>query len=66
MQGIGASGLMILAMAWVVQTKGPLYASAFNPLLLFIVAIVASMVLDEKLNLGRYILYVFMMVMFFR
>ncbi|KAI5385860.1 WAT1-related protein At1g25270 [Lathyrus oleraceus] len=50
--GIGASGLMILAMAWVVQTKGPLYASAFNPLLLFIVAIVASMVLDEKLNLG--------------
>ncbi|KAL5054607.1 hypothetical protein RYX36_035289 [Vicia faba] len=50
--GIGASGLMILAMAWVVQAKGPLYASAFNPLLLFIVAIVASMVLDEKLNLG--------------
>ncbi|XP_058731363.1 WAT1-related protein At1g68170-like [Vicia villosa] len=50
--GIGASGLMILTMAWVVQTKGPLYASAFNPLMLLIVAIVASMVLDENLNLG--------------
>ncbi|XP_058734021.1 WAT1-related protein At1g68170-like [Vicia villosa] len=50
--GIGASGIMYLAMAWVVQTKGPLYTSAFNPIMLLIVAIVVSMILDEKLNLG--------------
>ncbi|PNY08326.1 auxin-induced protein 5ng4-like [Trifolium pratense] len=50
--GILASGVMILVMAWVVQMKGPLYASAFNPLMLLFVAIVASMLLDEKLNLG--------------
>ncbi|XP_057415227.1 WAT1-related protein At1g25270-like isoform X2 [Lotus japonicus] len=51
-QGILASGVMILVIAWVVQMKGPLFASAFNPLMLLIVAFVASMVLDEKLNLG--------------
>lgn len=50
--GILASGVMILVIAWVVQMKGPLFASAFNPLMLLIVAFVASMVLDEKLNLG--------------
>ncbi|XP_058731360.1 WAT1-related protein At1g25270-like [Vicia villosa] len=50
--GIGASGIMVFVMAWVVQTKGPIYASAFNPLMLLIVALVASMILDEKLNLG--------------
>ncbi|GAU24132.1 hypothetical protein TSUD_83670 [Trifolium subterraneum] len=50
--GILASGVMLLVMAWVVQTKGPLYASAFNPLMLLFVAFVASMILDEKLNLG--------------
>lgn len=50
--GVFASGIMILVMAWVVQKKGPLYASAFNPLMLLIVAFVASMLLDEKLNLG--------------
>jgi hypothetical protein len=48
-----ASGVMVLVLAWVVQTKGPLYASAFNPLMLLFVAFVASMLLDEKLNLGR-------------
>ncbi|KAJ1378063.1 EamA domain [Sesbania bispinosa] len=50
--GILASGLMILVMAWCVKTKGPLFTSAFNPLMLLIVAVAASMLLDEKLNLG--------------
>ncbi|KAK2437447.1 WAT1-related protein [Trifolium repens] len=50
--GIMASGVMVLVLAWVVQTKGPLYASTFNPLMLLFVAFVASMLLDEKLNLG--------------
>ncbi|TKY59547.1 WAT1-related protein [Spatholobus suberectus] len=50
--GILASGVMIVVMAWCVRTKGPLFASAFNPLMLVIVAIAASLTLDERLYLG--------------
>ncbi|KAK7363196.1 hypothetical protein VNO77_05327 [Canavalia gladiata] len=50
--GILASGIMIVIMAWCVRTKGPLFTSAFNPLMLVIVAIAASLTLDEKLYLG--------------
>ncbi|XP_058731361.1 WAT1-related protein At1g68170-like [Vicia villosa] len=50
--GILGSGIMYLVMAWVIQAKGPLYTAAFNPLMLLFVTVVASMILDEKLNLG--------------
>ncbi|XP_038986374.1 WAT1-related protein At2g39510-like [Phoenix dactylifera] len=38
--------------AWCIQRKGPLYASIFNPLTLVIVALLSSLLLNEKLHLG--------------
>jgi len=54
-QGIVASGIMVIVIAWCVGMRGPLYASAFNPLMLVLVAIAGSLMLDENLYLGRYI-----------
>ncbi|XVF68124.1 hypothetical protein PTKIN_Ptkin10aG0178000 [Pterospermum kingtungense] len=53
--GILGSGLTIFLVSWGVQVKGPLYASIFNPLGLVFVAIVGSLVLEEKLHLGSII-----------
>lgn len=39
-----------------IRMRGPLFVSVFNPLLLIIVAIIGSLVLDEKLHLGRYVI----------
>ncbi|XP_061338503.1 WAT1-related protein At1g25270-like [Gastrolobium bilobum] len=50
--GIMASGIMIIVIAWCIHVRGPLFASSFNPLMLVLVAIVASLTLDEKLYLG--------------
>ncbi|KAJ0971983.1 hypothetical protein J5N97_019942 [Dioscorea zingiberensis] len=50
--GILASGLSVSLMAWCIRKKGPLYASVFNPLTLVIVALLGSLLLDEKLHLG--------------
>ncbi|XP_058747099.1 WAT1-related protein At1g68170-like isoform X2 [Vicia villosa] len=41
--------------AWCVRKKGPVYASAFSPLNLLIVAIAASLLLDETLYVGSVI-----------
>ncbi|KAL9451342.1 hypothetical protein AB3S75_012993 [Citrus x aurantiifolia] len=54
--GIVASGLMVTLISWCVRTRGPLFASIFNPLMLVVVAILGSLILDEKLHLGRFIL----------
>lgn len=54
MQGVIASGVLIVAIAWCIKIKGPLFASIFNPLQLLLVAISAYLLLDEKLYLGRY------------
>jgi hypothetical protein len=54
-RGIVASGIMVIAIAWYVERRGPLYCSIFNPLMLVLVAIDGSMMLDEKLYLGRYL-----------
>ncbi|XP_054803936.1 WAT1-related protein At1g68170-like [Prosopis cineraria] len=53
--GIVVSGIMVVVMAWCVNMKGPLYVSAFNPLLLVFVAIAGCLMLDEKLYLGSII-----------
>ncbi|XP_039123570.1 WAT1-related protein At1g25270-like [Dioscorea cayenensis subsp. rotundata] len=50
--GILASGLSVTVMAWCIRKKGPLYTSVFNPLMLVIVALLGSLLLDEKLHLG--------------
>lgn len=48
------SGLVFIVTAWCVKKKGPVYASAFNPLNLLVIAIAASLLLDETLYVGRY------------
>ncbi|KAK7319368.1 hypothetical protein RJT34_04088 [Clitoria ternatea] len=50
--GILASGVCYTLLAWCVQRKGPLFASAFSPLMLVIVALAGSLVLDESLHIG--------------
>ncbi|KAL9448175.1 hypothetical protein AB3S75_015614 [Citrus x aurantiifolia] len=50
--GIVASGLMVTLISWCVRTRGPLFASIFNPLMLVVVAILGSLILNEKLHLG--------------
>ncbi|KAG6651960.1 hypothetical protein CIPAW_06G150000 [Carya illinoinensis] len=50
--GIVASGIMVTLIVWCVHLKGPLFVSSFNPLMLVSVAILGSLVLDEKLHLG--------------
>ncbi|XP_028181442.1 WAT1-related protein At1g68170-like [Glycine soja] len=53
--GIVVSGLVLIVTAWCVRLRGPLYALVFSPLSLVIVAIFASMMLDENLYVGSVI-----------
>ncbi|XLU42098.1 hypothetical protein S245_036912, partial [Arachis hypogaea] len=48
---IVGSGVVFLIIAWCIQMRGLLFASIFNPLMLVIVAVVASFMLDEQLYL---------------
>ncbi|KAK3419888.1 hypothetical protein EUGRSUZ_G00640, partial [Eucalyptus grandis] len=50
--GIVASGLCYTLIVWCVRMRGPVFVSVFNPLMLVTVALVGSMVLDEKLHMG--------------
>ncbi|KAM5574687.1 WAT1-related protein [Rosa sericea] len=50
--GIVATGISVTIIALCVRMKGPLFVSAFNPLVLVLVAFVGSLLLDEKLHLG--------------
>ncbi|XP_042519801.1 WAT1-related protein At1g68170-like isoform X2 [Macadamia integrifolia] len=52
--GLVAMGLMFTLIAWVVSVKGPLFVSIFSTVSLVLVAIMASLILDEKLHVGRY------------
>ena len=37
------------------QTRGPVFVTAFNPLCMIIVAVIGSIVLAEKLHIGAYV-----------
>ncbi|WOL02324.1 WAT1-related protein [Canna indica] len=50
--GIFASGMTFTLLGWCIRKKGPVYASAFNPLILVFVALLGSLLLSEKLYLG--------------
>ncbi|KAM1366243.1 hypothetical protein FF1_044331 [Malus domestica] len=50
--GTMATGLSVTFIALCIRMRGPLFVSVFNPLMLVLVAIVGSLVLDEKLHLG--------------
>ncbi|KHN39185.1 Auxin-induced protein 5NG4-like protein [Glycine soja] len=50
--GILASGVCYPLLAWCVRRKGPLFTSAFCPLMLVIVTLSETLVLDECLSVG--------------
>ncbi|XP_050211995.1 WAT1-related protein At1g68170-like [Mercurialis annua] len=50
--GIVAHGMMVTLMIWCVRLKGPLYTSAFYPLMLLFTALAGSLLLDETLHVG--------------
>lgn len=50
--GVVASGIAFCIMTWCIGRKGPLFVTMFSPLLLIIVAVMSSIILDEKLHLG--------------
>ncbi|XP_020971386.1 WAT1-related protein At2g37450 isoform X3 [Arachis ipaensis] len=53
--GIVCSGLAYYMQGLVLKTRGPVFVTAFNPLCMVIVAIMGSLILAEKLFLGRLI-----------
>ena len=52
-QGVAASGIILIVLSWCIKKRGPLFASIFNPLMLIIVAILSTFLLNEQLHLGR-------------
>ena len=52
-QGI-LSGVGYYIAGVVIKEKGPVFYSAFNPLTTIIVAILASIIIAEKMYTGRY------------
>ncbi|XP_043710405.1 WAT1-related protein At1g25270-like [Telopea speciosissima] len=50
--GIFGTGVMFTIVAWGVRVRGPVFVAVFNPLALVLVAILSSLLLNEKLHLG--------------
>ncbi|KQJ98297.1 WAT1-related protein At1g09380 isoform X2 [Brachypodium distachyon] len=53
--GIIGWGVTFAVMTWCVQTRGPLFVSMFNPVVLVVVALLGWAFLDEQLHLGSVI-----------
>ncbi|KAK4373571.1 hypothetical protein RND71_008955 [Anisodus tanguticus] len=53
LQGIVNSGIGYYVSGLIMNVKGPVFVTAFNPLNMIIVAIMGSFILSEQLNLGR-------------
>ncbi|KAK1284257.1 WAT1-related protein [Acorus calamus] len=53
--GVVCSGLSIFIQLWCTKEKGPVFVTMFNPLSTIMVALLAYLVLGEKLYLGRII-----------
>ncbi|CAN1827755.1 WAT1-related protein At1g25270 [Linum perenne] len=51
--GIVTSGLVTIAIVRIVESRGPVFVSAFNPMSLVFVAIISSLMLGEQMHLGR-------------
>ncbi|URE04791.1 EamA-like transporter family [Musa troglodytarum] len=54
-QGVVASGLILVVMSWCIKQRGPLFASIFSPLMLIIVALLSTFLMQEQLHLGSVI-----------
>ncbi|PWA51012.1 nodulin MtN21 /EamA-like transporter family protein [Artemisia annua] len=50
--GIVGSGISIFAQSWIIQKRGPVFSAMFNPLNTVIVAIFASIFLQEQIYVG--------------
>ncbi|XP_042495306.1 WAT1-related protein At1g68170-like isoform X3 [Macadamia integrifolia] len=50
--GIMGNGVWVTLVAWVVRARGPVFVSVFSPLVLVLVAIIGSLLVDEKLHVG--------------
>ncbi|XP_004288678.1 PREDICTED: WAT1-related protein At1g68170-like [Fragaria vesca subsp. vesca] len=50
--GIVTSGLSMCLTFWCINMRGPLFVSSFNPVMLIVVAILGSLLLQEKLFVG--------------
>lgn len=50
--GVLATGVMFTLVAWCVRMRDPLFVSAFNPLMVVIVALAGPLVLNETIHLG--------------
>lgn len=50
--GVVGSGLCYVGMAWCVEQRGPVFTSAFTPLIQIFVAIVGFFILHEQIYLG--------------
>ncbi|KAK8566156.1 hypothetical protein V6N13_021227 [Hibiscus sabdariffa] len=59
--GIG-TGLTVVLMSWCLRLRGPLFVSIFNPLTLVYVAIVGSLIFNEKLSIGSILGSVIMVI----
>lgn len=55
MQGIVGSGLCYVVMSWCVKERGPVFTSAFSPLIQIFVAAFDITFLHEQIHLGRYV-----------
>lgn len=53
-QGIVCSGIAYYVQAIVIRERGPVFVTSFSPLCMIIVAALGSIVLAEKIHLGRY------------
>lgn len=56
-QGTVGSGLCYVVMSWCVKQRGPVFTSAFSPLIQIFVALFEVVFLHEQIRLGRLILF---------
>jgi hypothetical protein len=48
------SGIGFLAMSWCIEQRGPVFTTAFTPLIQLIAGAINIVALHEQLHLGRY------------
>lgn len=56
LQGIISSGIVIALQTWCIQKGGPVFVSIFQPLQTALVAVMAYIILGDKLHTGGYII----------
>lgn len=54
-QGIAVTGLSYYVITWSIKKKGPVFASAFDPLLVVFSFFLQTFVLGNSAYLGRYV-----------